>query len=721
MERIQTAHETVEDKIVSGTADRPTCLKILIVGAGIGGLTAALGLRQQGHEVHLFESSRVASETGAALHIAPNANGILRRFGVRVEETGANTMNFNTTFPPTGPSHTVDLRLAAHLWQHKWYLAHRAYLHTQLRKAATSEKGPGKPAELHTCSKVVHVDAQSATITLIDGSTISGDAVIGADGVHSATRKVVPGGDVEPYSSGKSAFRFLLDKRLAIEDPETAEFGFKEGEFIIWFAMDRRVVVYPIIDNTLLNFVCIHPMQDSDATNDWGETGNVDKLVEVYSAFDPRVRKLLRKADPETLRVWKLLDMKVLRDWTVDNLALLGDAAHPFLPDQGQGGAQAIEDAASLTAMLPPNTRKEEIPERLKLYQKARKERADIIQQYTRLAGGDLKPDGLPFEMMKFTNYNFGHDEWDHSIRILREHLWSRQSSSYWRMPMVWGPMPGPRQDFAGRPHDGNGQRFWTASIRFRTSRTLLQSLFPYNQFRFTSPGTNCFATFSCTKLDGMDWLGGTGYNHVGLYLHGVQYTKKNGEVVNGTYIPILFENLTDPIVSGREELGMPKLYSTIDITQSLNSCKIETGWQGRQWGRFSLHGLGSEPVDPTASAIFGKDSSSGSQDDGLFVYRYMPSVGRSNKGKAESEYPVFVPHKDDRKAGEPGTVQPQIQQAWKATSASFSIDGLDWERLPTLHHVVSRLAEVPCYEVIEGKIIEGLGVSDVSMAIRLE
>ena len=117
-----------------------------------------------------------------------------------------------------------------------------------------------------------------------------------------------------------------------------------------------------------------------------------------------------------------------------------------------------------------------------------------------------------------------------------------------------------------------------------------------------------------------MEWLGGSGYNHIGLYLHGVEYVKKNGEVLSGTYMPILFESLTDPIVSGREELGMPKLYSGIDVYAREKSLRIQTGWQGANWGNFVLEGL--EDVDPKGEA----GTVSGEADDGIFTYRIYAS-----------------------------------------------------------------------------------------------
>lgn len=158
--------------------------------------------------------------------------------------------------------------------------------------------------------------------------------------------------------------------------------------------MDRRIVVYPTTNNELLNFVCIHPEDESSSGVDtWNNRGNLEKMLEVYKSFDPAVLALLKKADDETLRVWKLLDMDILPTWVNGRLALLGDAAHPFLPHQGQGGGCAIEDAASLAVVLPEDTPQGEIKERLQLYEKIRMERANRIQEFSRVAGMDLRSD----------------------------------------------------------------------------------------------------------------------------------------------------------------------------------------------------------------------------------------------------------------------------------------------------------------------------------------
>ena len=118
----------------------------------------------------------------------------------------------------------------------------------------------------------------------------------------------------------------------------------------------------------------------------------------MYETFSPALLALLDKADAETLKGWELMDMDVLPSWTCDRLALLGDAAHPFLPHQGQGAGVAMEDAASLAVVLPKDTRAEDIAERLQLYESFRYARANRIQEYSRIAGRDMGHDDANFD-----------------------------------------------------------------------------------------------------------------------------------------------------------------------------------------------------------------------------------------------------------------------------------------------------------------------------------
>lgn len=230
----------------------------------------------------------------------------------------------------------------------------------------------------------------NASITLQNGTVVQGDIIIGSDGVHSITRSKI-GPEVKPFGSGKSAFRFLISRQVALDDPVTSKFVQKSGELIIWYDQDRRVVMYPTSDNKILNFVCIHPETLSETGKDtWNSQGNIERLLDIYHGFDPALLDLLKKVNVSDIKVWKLLDMDVLPTWVRGRLALLGDAAHPFLPHQGQGGGVAIEDAASLAVVLERSTPKEEITARLELYEKIRINRANRIQELSRIAGKDL-------------------------------------------------------------------------------------------------------------------------------------------------------------------------------------------------------------------------------------------------------------------------------------------------------------------------------------------
>lgn len=219
--------------------------------------------------------------------------------------------------------------------------------------------------------------------------------VIGADGVHSKTRARIPGGEaVQVFASGKSAFRFLIERKAALEDPVTKKFAEKTGELIIWYGSDRRIVMYPTSNNTLLNFVCIHPESESGASSDdWNTKANKSTLLKVYDGFDPDCLALIIKADPASLKSWKLLDMPVIPTWVNSRLVIIGDAAHPFLPHQGQGAGVAMEDAAALAVVLERNLSADEVPGRLKLWESIRYERANRIQEYSRLVGRDIKED----------------------------------------------------------------------------------------------------------------------------------------------------------------------------------------------------------------------------------------------------------------------------------------------------------------------------------------
>lgn len=148
----------------------------------------------------------------------------------------------------------TDLTGTEGMWQHHAILCRRIAIHTALKNAATSVEGAGPPVKLHLHSRVFDVIAESATLIFKDGSTASGDLIIGADGVKVIFGEYVPRSTfadcfqsvtrtrvhkVKPFPSGKSAYRFLVDRKEALKNPKVRELVDREGEFSIWYGQDR--------------------------------------------------------------------------------------------------------------------------------------------------------------------------------------------------------------------------------------------------------------------------------------------------------------------------------------------------------------------------------------------------------------------------------------------------------------------------------------------------
>ncbi|KAI5460930.1 hypothetical protein BGZ63DRAFT_357761 [Mariannaea sp. PMI_226] len=698
---------------------QPEPLQVLIVGAGISGLTAAIGLRKNGHRVTVFERSDLHNETGAAIHIAPNAHGILRRLGVYPELFGANPVNGVAEYDAKGNLRfKVDLRQSLKIWQHPWMLSHRIQLHEALKEHAVDTNGVGLPVVLRKLQKVTHVDPETATIILEDGTTVTGDLILGADGVSSVTRKAVVGDDIKPFSSGKSAFRFMVPCADILSN-ETTRKLVHEGQMTMWMGDDRRLVMYPCSDNKVMNFVGIHPCELS--TSEWDGGASKEVLLEVYTDFGFQVQTLLSLVDSTAVKVWTLLDMERIPRWIKGRVALIGDAAHPFLPHQGQGGGVAIEDAASIFALLPPGASSDDVPERLALFERLRDERAHKIQEYTRQAGADLNDENRDtFNINAFVNYNFGHDEFDNSTHSLKRLLVQRNGPCHLRQPIAFGPSPSPRQDYVGRKFVSHNSKFKSYSLRFKTSATYLKTLFPTKSFSFQSQGTVAEAMWMCTKLDNMAWLGGKGYYFVGFWINGVEYTKTDGDKIYGSYLPLLFENSSDPILTGRDELGMPKLFCDIEVQEAGSASTITCSRGEVEVLKLTLGT--SEEVQVGEHDKGGTTSGTASQsaghqslkDDGEFVYRYVPAVGRP--GVADAEYPVFL-----SKAAR--STQRVVERVWRGlpSKSSIQLEEKSQQSLPTLHHITQALSQIPVYEILDVKVEEGHGVDDFSGAQRVE
>lgn len=309
----------------------------------------------------------------------------------------------------------------------------------------------------------------------------------------------------------------------------------------------------------------------------------------------------------------------------------------------------------------------------------------------------------------------------------MERHLQAKDPSTRYRAPYGFGAAPGPRQPLGLQPVHGDIQtlrkscpeRFTSYAVRFRSSRTFLETLLPPG-FAFTSPATVVRASIETTTLDGMTWLGGSGYSLVRLSLHGINYTKRDGSKVFGSYTPVLFENLADPIITGRDDVGFPKLFADIGTSEDgvSGNVAISIKWRDTEFGRIDIKGLVEERVEDVNGHAEEQPQPprpgppSPPPEQGDIVYRYVPAVGEP--GKADAKYAVLCPHPAPRD-------RPALPSKRIAQDAKLTFSAGDWRTLPTLHHVTAKLAEMPVYGIEKAEKISGFGMNDLSNAVKIE
>lgn len=142
---------------------------------------------------------------------------------------------------------------------------------------------------------MVEIDCENGIVVTQDGTKYQGDAVIGADGVHSVARlKIAP--SIAPFDSGKNAFRFMMSRTALESDPLTAGYAKGDGELSVFYGRDRRVIMYPTNNNEEFNFGAFHPSTETNATgDDWTNQTTVEAMLEVFRSFHPSVQAILQR------------------------------------------------------------------------------------------------------------------------------------------------------------------------------------------------------------------------------------------------------------------------------------------------------------------------------------------------------------------------------------------------------------------------------------------
>ena len=346
-------------------------LKVAVIGAGIGGLTAAIALRTNGIEATVYEQASELKALGAGVSIATNGSRVLRRLGVGdalAKIAGpVRRYQFRTwqAEPIAGEPSTLSFGDPTSTW-----CLHRGEFQQVLADALP----PGAVVLGKACVDATE-DADGVHVEFADGTAVDADLLIAADGIHSRLQGKVTRA-AEPVSEGIMAYRGLIPaERLDGVADLTAS--------SMWLGPRQSFLAYPVSTGRLLNIVAFVPTNLTVAES-WTAPGDVAELAEAYRGWDPRVTAIIDAMD-STFR-WGIYDREPLPRWSTDRITLLGDSAHAVTPHLGQGANQAIEDAITLAVLLR-HAASGELPTVLRRYEQLRLNRTGHVRAQARAAG----------------------------------------------------------------------------------------------------------------------------------------------------------------------------------------------------------------------------------------------------------------------------------------------------------------------------------------------
>lgn len=350
---------------------------VLIAGAGIAGLVAALALLQRGIDVDVFEQADDLKEIGAGLQLGPNGTRVLidlgladRLSGLVCEATLKEVRLWNTgqTWKLFDLGSDSIERFGAPYW-----MVHRADFHRVLLDAVRAAKADA--VHLGHTATGFHQDARSVTMSLDGACTeATGRALIAADGVHSRLRRAAGIVD-ETFFTGIMAWRGLAPAdRLPDE--------MRRNVGTNWVGSGGHVITYPLRDGELFNFVGIVEGRDWPIES-WTERGTTAECLADFAGWHPHVLRMIESLDVPFK--WGLVGREPLTTWANGRFCMIGDACHPTLPFLAQGANMAIEDGLILARCIAAST--DDIAAGLQRFQALRVERtAKIVRGSRRMA-----------------------------------------------------------------------------------------------------------------------------------------------------------------------------------------------------------------------------------------------------------------------------------------------------------------------------------------------
>ncbi|KAM6506710.1 hypothetical protein FSOLCH5_013685 [Fusarium solani] len=278
-------------------------LNIVIIGAGLGGLAAALSVKQESpdHDVLVVESAAVLAEIGAGLQLTPNATRLLLRWGLKpsLEKLASSPEEFLIRRFDGRKSLGERKGFAAEMldkYQSPYWDMHRADL-----QLAMFERAKSLGIRFQFGTPVKDVDLSIPQLITDKGDKITGDLVIAADGLWSNTRSKVLGRPSRPIPTGDLAYRIVL-KSEDIQDQELLDF-MKKPRVCLWAGPDCHAIYYPLRSNTMANIVLLVP--DNMPDNVAKMSGDLSEMKEIFAKWDPLLQKFLTQVNK--IEKWKLM------------------------------------------------------------------------------------------------------------------------------------------------------------------------------------------------------------------------------------------------------------------------------------------------------------------------------------------------------------------------------------------------------------------------------
>lgn len=355
-------------------------LDIAIVGAGIGGLTAAIALQRAGFSPKIYEQAPVLGEVGAGLSLSPNAVLGLAWLGIEgfLAKNANEPLTQYTHHGETGEDLVViDRRNCREQYGAAYYQIHRADFHEELVRKVNAHD----PSAIQLSKSLVSVEQEGDDPVAVfeDGTRVRADVLIGADGVRSVVRDQVFGGD-EVEFTGHMAWRALIP---ASDLPPF----FVERSTHVWVGGGRNCVTYPIRGTKLVNFIAF-ARAESWVEESWSAPAKPGEIAKMFDGWCEPAVQATQAITIEDCFQWGLFARKPLPSLIKGSVALIGDAGHPMLPFFGQGASSAIEDAVVLARCFDASATPDEALDR---FNQARIERATLIQSESNLGGDRLQ------------------------------------------------------------------------------------------------------------------------------------------------------------------------------------------------------------------------------------------------------------------------------------------------------------------------------------------